>query len=45
MLHDSSLQISITNVNNYFILLSLSNIFFYTVVIIYLTLFYKNILD
>ena len=45
MLHDSSLQISITNVNNYFILLSLFNIFFYTVVIIYLTLFYKNILD
>ena len=45
MLHDSSLQISIINVNNYFILLSLSNIFFYTVVIIYLTLFYKNILD
>ena len=47
MLHDSSLQVFITNVDSYepitiLFFLSLSNIVFYTVVIIYLTFFYKK---
>ena len=47
MLHDSSLRVFITNVDSYepitiLFFLSLSNIVFYTVVIIYLTFFYKK---